>query len=88
MTPTQLKTLIGLWRRLLTDVDAYAEDVSVEITTSIGGTFGRVRAENSLRQLKEQNLVREGQWPDSHRLSMAGERFCETLEELGLRRVF
>lgn len=88
MTPTQIKALIGLWRRLLTDVDAYAEDVSLEITTSIGGVFGRVRAENSLRQLKEMNLVKEGQWPDSYRLSRAGDLFCETLEKLGLRRAF
>ena len=88
MTPTQLKALIGLWRRLLTDVDSYAEDVSLEVTSTIGGMFGRVRAENCLRQLKEQNMVKEGQWPDSYRLSRAGENFCETLEKLGLRRIF
>jgi hypothetical protein len=89
MTPTQILALVGLWRRQHKDGgDIFAEDVAIEVATTTGGTFGRTRAENCLRHLQEQKLVKKGQWDGSHRLSKTGENLCAALKSMGLREVF
>lgn len=89
MTPTQVLVLVGLWRRLHRDgSDVFAEDVAIEIASTTGGTFGKTRAENCLRQLLEQKLVKKGRWDRSYALSKGGEKVCYALKSMGLRETF
>lgn len=89
MTATQILALVGLWRRTAnggTDaMGIFADDVAIEVSTTSGLTFGRTRAENCLCQLMLQDLVKQGSWQSSYRLTKKGQKVCEALKSMGLK---
>ena len=85
MTPTDVMALVGLWRRQSREGEYLirAEDVSIEVSSMTGETYGRTRAQNALRRLVEQKKAKEKAW-DSFLLTKAGENFCIALQKMGL----
>lgn len=90
MTPMEIMTLVGLWRRQHHDgtYAIFAEDVAMEVASTTGGVFGKTRAENCLRKLVDKKLVKKTRWEGSYLLSKAGEEVCAALKSMGLREVF
>lgn len=89
MTANMMKTLVCLWRRQLSDHNpVFAEDVAVEIATTLGDSYGTKRAEDQLKKLRTDGYVKRHASEGGYSLANRGAEICEVLSLLGMNREF